>query len=141
MKFFLPSSKNRMERDAVELTAEKTSDTSPLLAATLPSNQTLQSGVYDLLATTNDGNLEVRRFAVNIDASESDLTRMESKQLLANLDPVKPRFIDAERYSGGYVQQQGFNRSMLLMTLLILFLVGEQLLAYSASYHPAPTRP
>jgi hypothetical protein len=34
-------------------------------------------------------------------------------------------------------RQAGYNRSLLVMGLLVMLLVGEQALAYSASYHVA----
>ena len=44
---------------------------------------------------------------------------------------------EAEDFAADTFQQAGYNRSLLVMVFLITLLLGEQLLAYFASYHPA----
>ncbi|MCO6456297.1 MAG: hypothetical protein J5I93_13445, partial [Pirellulaceae bacterium] len=98
---------------------------------------TSRSGVYEAVLTRNDGSLEVRRFAENVDPAEGDLAILETQALLDKLSPLKLEFHHADDYQYGQVNQDGLNRSLLLMGLLICLLLGEQLLAYLASYHPA----
>jgi len=63
----------------------------------------------------------------------ADSSVMRPKLALAN-----PKFQLAEQFESDIGDLGGMNRSLLLMALLICFLIGEQLLAYFASYHPAP---
>jgi hypothetical protein len=43
----------------------------------------------------------------------------------------------ADQYESASIEEAGFNQSLLLMSLLVLLLIGEQLLAYATSYHPS----
>ncbi len=96
-----------------------------------------RGGIYEAWTETRDGNFDVRRYALNPDASEGDLAFAGSQELLARLTPLPIKFRGADEYSYDLFQQAGYNRSFLVMCLLIALLLGEQLLAYATSYHPA----
>ena len=74
---------------------------------------------------------------MNPDPSEGDLAVASSRELLARLEPLSIKYRGADEYAYDLFEQAGYNRSFLVMCLLIAMLLGEQLLAYSASYHPA----
>jgi hypothetical protein len=99
---------------------------------------TERAGIYEAWARTTKGDIEVRRWAFNVDPEEGDLTQVPSADLLARLDPVKVNYHAADSYQQDEVASSGYNLSMLLLGGLVLLLVGEQLLAYSASYHVSP---
>lgn len=50
---------------------------------------------------------------------------------------MKFQYHEADQYQESTAGGGGYNLSMLLMGLLVALLIGEQWLAYSASYHPA----
>jgi hypothetical protein len=78
--------------------------------------------------------VEPRRLAVNVEPREGDLALADSAALLAKLAPVRASFghYDDDLGAG---DASSNNFSLLLMGVLIALLLGEQLLAYSASYH------
>jgi hypothetical protein len=98
-------------------------------------NETGTSGVYDAIVKPIDGPLETRRYAVNIDPIESDLTTVNSRELISALAPVQVQWRYADE-SGGEWLRGDLPPNLALMALLILLLIAEQALAYSASYHP-----
>lgn len=94
-----------------------------------------RAGIYEAWVRTTKGEVEVRRWAFNVDPEEGDLTPMPSADLLARLEPVTVNYHAADSYQQDDVASTGYNLSMLLLGGLVVLLVGEQLLAYSASYH------
>jgi hypothetical protein len=108
-------------------------------AATSPrgSSGVDRGGIYEAWAETRDGNFDVRRYALNPDPSEGDMAFAGSQEILTRLKPLPIKYRGADEYSYDLFQQAGYNRSFLVMCLLIALLLGEQLLAYFASYHPA----
>jgi len=106
------------------------------LAATLPETQ--RSGFYEVQLTKTTGKSEVRQLAVNVDPSEGDLKALFGPDLAARLSPaVKYDFEQAASFQSDLGEAGGRNLSELLLYLLIVLLIAEQLLAWSASYHPA----
>lgn len=133
-----PDSRLVIEREAVQR------EQSPLLVASLGSpgtseqlDETGKSGIYEAWPVTNEGTADVKRFAVNVEPAEGDLALVESKDLLMKLDPVKAEFRFAEEFEYDFLGPAGNERSMFLMGLLVALLLGEQALAYFASYHPS----
>ena len=127
------------QRTATPLTEE-----SPLMQVVLDGTASQRvgigvdrGGVYEAWAATRDGNVDVRRYALNPDPSEGDLAFAPSRELLARLEPLSIKFRGADEYAYDLFEQAGYNRGFLVMCLLIVMLLGEQLLAYVASYHPA----
>jgi hypothetical protein len=126
-----------------DVTAMKDSDDAPTLALSLGGTagigrrgNTLRSGIYEVWPATVDGTVETRRYALNVDPQEGDLTLARPVDLRAKLEPVSFTIRDADEYAGDVEQQSGYNRSMLVMTILVGLLLGEQFLSYFASYHP-----
>ena len=104
--------------------------------ATLPATD--RSGFYEArLTNKSTGKTESRRYAVNVDAAEGDLRALFGPELAARLQPeVKYQFDQAETFELTLGQQAGYNLGEALLYLLVAVLIGEQLLAWSASYHP-----
>ena len=99
--------------------------------------ETLRSGVYETWGNRVDGSIDAHRFAVNVDPREGDLKQTGMRRLLQNLDPVKAEFRYADQFETSAIEQAGFNQSVLLMVALVILLLGEQIMAYVASFHPA----
>jgi hypothetical protein len=99
-------------------------------------NETATSGVYEAWAMSTGGTPSVSRYAMNVLPAEGDLQVTPPNVLTDNLAAAKPEFSYWGEYEATAVDQAGFNWSYLLLALLVLFLLLEQLLAYSASYHP-----
>ncbi len=96
-------------------------------------------GIYAANLTRANGENEVFRFALNAPGGESDLTRIARSEIDSLLKNVPFDFYEADDLIDAPVEEAGFNLGdyWLFFVLLILLLVGEQLLAYSASYHPS----
>lgn len=106
----------------------------PVLEAELPD--TPASGIYEAELTTTGGAVEVRRLAVNVADGEGDLAIVDGPQLADSLADVSFEFHAADSFQWTSRDVAGFNLSSGLLIFLALLLIGEQLLAYSASYHP-----
>lgn len=104
------------------------------LTASLP--QTLVSGVYTVQLTTTDGHEESRRYAYNVEADEGNLALESREQLAVRLPDVRYEYRPAPDFQVTAQELAGSNLSDWLLYLLVGILVGEQVLAYSASYHP-----
>lgn len=141
LSFVIPS------EDELPLVVQETADPptaeSPVLVATLatPAGQdvagTGRSGIYEAWPETIEGAVDLRRYAINVNSAESDLAIAATQTLLTSLEPVKIEFRTSDQYAFEFADQTGVNRSLLLMILLIALLLGEQVLAYIASYHTA----
>ena len=97
--------------------------------------------MYEAWPVSTKGEIDLRRWALNVDPAEGDLAPLASPDLLARLDPVKVNYHLADQYEQEEVASTGYNLSYLIMGLLVALLVGEQLLAYLASYHVLPGAP
>ena len=58
-------------------------------------------GVYEAWPITTKGEIDLRRWAFNVDPDEGDLTPVASADLLARLDPVKVNYHLADQYRAG----------------------------------------
>lgn len=130
-------------RVVLDRVAERRQDKSPFLLAEIGPNapgapDTDRGGVYEFWPMTAEGRFEARRYALNVDAGEGETAVVDSNAMLGKLALSRPRFQWAEQFESDAGDQGGMNRSLLLMGLLILLLLGEQLLAYFASYHAPP---
>ena len=137
VEFLAPTGLHATDRSVIKKPAQKLDPQDLLARATLDWQETQHMGIYDVVMTSRNGEQASNRFAVNVDARESDLTALDQEAVLAELSPVKPTYVRADRYEGGLVESSGINRSLMLMILLIALLIGEQWLAFNASYHPA----
>ncbi len=143
LSFTLPKPKEegrtKLDRQASQPEAGKTT-----LAASLgrgQSRDTDQAGIYEAWPRTTKGEIaetDLRRWALNVEPEEGDLGLVDSKELLIKLDPVKVSWHQAESYEQQDLSSSGYNLSQMLMILLVCLLIGEQVLAYSTSYHPLP---
>jgi hypothetical protein len=103
------------------------------LSFTLPDTTT--SGTYELQLASRDNTVQVRRFAVNVDPDEGDLQLVDGEQLGTRLKGVKYEYRQASEFTSATHELAGSNLTDAMLYLLVAILVGEQLLAYSASYH------
>ncbi|MEA1952393.1 MAG: hypothetical protein U9N87_13520, partial [Planctomycetota bacterium] len=124
--------------DTMGVTVNATPSADGLLHASLP--QTDRAGVYEAQLAKTDGGNQLRRYAVNIDAAEGDLQTVPPADLRSRLAGVDYEFMRAVDFELDPHEEAGHNLGDFLLCLLVLMLIGEQLLAYSASYHP-PLRP
>ena len=93
------------------------------------------SGVYETWAVTRDGQVDVTRYALNVDPHEGDLHLVGSAALADKLGTVKVQMRDWEEFEVDTAEQAGFNWSSLLLGGLVLLLIGEQAMARATSYH------
>jgi len=143
---FVTPGKKAASRQRIERQATAPDAGSATIAATLgrtfveghPRGETDRAGIYEAWPKTAKGEIDLRRWAFNVDPDEGDLTQIGAADLLTRLDPVKVSFHQADLYQQDEVASSGYNLSTLILCGLILLLVGEQALAYSASYHVAP---
>jgi hypothetical protein len=113
---------------------------SPLLVADIGAagqGDTNRSGIYEAWTTTLQGQPDVRRWALNVDPSEGNLATADPAEIAQKLAPLKIGFQKSENVSYLAARQAGYNRSLLVMIVLLALMFGEQALAYSASYHVA----
>ncbi len=106
------------------------------MLATLPGDANI-SGVYEAQLTRRDKSTETLKYAYNVSPEEGNLKIVDGPGLETRLGGVKYRFVPA---SDAFFDAQEFDRAnmgRMVMYLLIAILVGEQLLSYSASYHPS----
>lgn len=95
----------------------------------------LRQGVFESWMITADGESRVQNFAHNVAAIEGDLSRITPNELQPKLQGIDLDIKSAEAVSGAGLNAQDAAHSTFLMALLAMLLLGEQLLAYSASYH------
>jgi hypothetical protein len=100
------------------------------------SDETDRPGIYEAWPKTRKGEVDLRRWSLNVDPAEGDLTTVASQDLLARLEPVKVNYHQADQYQQEEAVASGYNLSQMVMIALVCLLLGEQALAYSASYHP-----
>ena len=98
--------------------------------------QTDTAGVYEAQLTTAAGTDELRRYAVNVDPNEGDLATSGGKQLASRLEGVQYDYAPAAAFQADTHEMAGANLGDALLYLLIAMLIGEQILAWSCSYHP-----
>jgi hypothetical protein len=95
------------------------------------------SGFYEARLPKADGADETRYYAMNVDAEEGNLATMDGTRLAPLLEGVKYRYEQASMFQSAGSDQAGYNLGELILYALVLLLIGEQILAWSASYHPA----
>ena len=79
----------------------------------------------------------MRRWSLNVDTRESDLDLVSSEELADKLQGIAIEIHQPDELSYSIADPSGFPWSQVLLFGLIGLLIGEQALAYSASYHPA----
>jgi hypothetical protein len=98
------------------------------------------SGVYEAQLQPREGNQERRPFAVNVPQGEGDLAVTPREELARQLAGVDLVLHDAADMTLDPQQLAGFQMRDALLGTIILLLLGEQLLAYAASFHVSPVR-
>jgi hypothetical protein len=104
------------------------------LAATL--EQTPAAGGYFARWRRRDGLERERLEAINVDPAEGDLERIDREGLERSLAGVPFIFEQASQLERDSGSQAGTPLLAPLLAVLVLVLLAEQALAYSASYHP-----
>jgi len=94
------------------------------------------AGVYEAQLTANDNTVQGIAVPYNVDAAEGDLTVIAPDQLANELTGVVYDYHRAADLHFDSKDMQGNNLSEKVLYVLIFLLIAEQLLAYSASYHP-----
>jgi hypothetical protein len=104
------------------------------LIARLPE-RIASSGVYRAELQQRDGGVLRRDFAFNVAAGEGDLQLARRDELAAQLAGADPVWQAAADMAIGEAQLAGVQLSDSLLTILIVILLAEQLLAYAATFH------
>lgn len=126
--------------DAAPLaTTEAVLEPSGQLRATLPNTDLC--GIYEARLTQKDGKEELRRWAVNVEPEEGDLKTTSAADLAARLPELKYHYDTAATFQYDEEERTGTNLALPLLYLLIFLLVGEMILAWSASYHAPSLKP
>ncbi|MBN1589901.1 MAG: hypothetical protein JW888_10335, partial [Pirellulales bacterium] len=94
------------------------------------------AGFYEARLLSTAGTVESRRHAVNVDPREGDLARVDGPRLATRLSGVEYTYYRANAFEVDEREPAGYNLSDGLLYLLVVLLVGEQLFAWSCSYHP-----
>ncbi|HWB00415.1 MAG TPA: BatA domain-containing protein [Pirellulales bacterium] len=101
---------------------------------------TTTAGLYEALLTETNGKAERRLWALNVDPEEGNLATLDAAQLAVRLPKLRYSFHRADHFIAAPRSTTGSNLSDALLYALVALLVGEQALAYAASYHPAGPR-
>jgi hypothetical protein len=72
---------------------------------------------------------------LNVAADEGDLSLVETSALTEKLTPVRVEVHEADELEYDAAAPTGFPWSQVLALVLLVLLLAEQALAYSASYH------
>ena len=110
----------------------KTEAKGDLLNANL---RTDKSGIYEIWGQQISGEVDVRRTAINVDTSESDLAQADHKELVNRLSGTKAKLVDWDKFNPEPKIKPASTLNRLLFCLLIAMLIGEPLLAFATSYH------
>lgn len=113
--------------------------TKPML--TVAVENTRQAGVYKLMLQRLQGKPDERWFVYNVNPVEGDLTLPRTENLKAAVNS-KVKWQEPGETGNVVDNTQRSLLSEWVLYVLIILLIGEQILAYSASYHTAaPTAP
>ncbi len=102
----------------------------------LSMDETPLSGIYQAQLTRRDGEAEQRAFAVNVDSEEGDLAALDGAQLAGRLAGIDYTYEQAAAFHYDVGESEHGNLWRWVLFALVVLLVLEQLLAWSASYHP-----
>jgi hypothetical protein len=94
------------------------------------------SGIYQAELRRKDGGSEVRGYALNVDPQEGNLRTVSGPGLATRLEGIDYQYDQADAFQYAMTELAGYNISQWLLYLLVVLLIGEQILAWSASYHP-----
>jgi hypothetical protein len=110
---------------------------------TVTLNNTHERGVYEARLAKLDGGKETRRFAANVPQGEGDLAIVSPDELRASLAGLNAGIHESSDFAGSVTQQAGLNLGThwMFFAIILGLLAGEQVLAYSCSYHPNHKQP
>jgi len=94
------------------------------------------SGIYEAQLSRLDGATEHRAFALNVDPEEGNLDALDGPQLAARLKGVDYTYEQAASFQYDVGEAEHGNLWRYVLYALVVLLILEQLLAWSASYHP-----
>jgi hypothetical protein len=94
------------------------------------------AGYYQLRLTPKNGKEESRLYAYNVLGDEGDLRILDGQELASRLEGVQYAAHQAAAYQYASEEHAGRSLTETVLYLLVALLLGEQLLAWSASYHP-----
>lgn len=126
----------------LERTAKKPTEQSVNLVANLgglgegSEIETGAAGVYSAWLTNLRGQVEVRRYSLNVEPEEGAMAMPSIAEMTTRLAGLRARFTNFDELSGTSFVQKGVDLSLAAMIALIACLILEQLAAYWASYHP-----
>ncbi|RLS29767.1 MAG: hypothetical protein DWH79_11700 [Planctomycetota bacterium] len=123
------------ERGVERDTGASRNGSSARMAATLPITDV--AGAYAVRWRRSDGQERERVFAVNVDPEEGRLERVGREGLDASLAGIPFRYENATLMDPGSSALAGVSLVTPLLLILLGLLLLEQVVAYSASYHPA----
>ncbi len=132
-KFTIPAGQQRL---TVTSAAKKVTDDESLRVVEL--EDTASVGTYEVQLTPLAAEPEVRRFAANFVADEGNLKTMAQGDLQNALQDVEYQYREAGEFLAPVQQQAGFaiaEQWWFFLAFAVMMII-EQLLAYSASYHP-----
>ncbi len=101
----------------------------------------LSPGVTEVWTTALAGDRSVKNFARNCPTQEGELKKISASDLLSGLRPLDAKYRTAESLASTVALAGLTNRQGLLLALLLAFLLLEQFLAWSASYHLSSRQP
>ena len=102
-------------------------------------DEILQPGVSEWVLTRTDGQTMVVPVASVIRDGEGNLQRADQGTIVQDLLPMEISFITSNAWSDENRTAGSSTLTLLMLGLLGIVLAGEQILAYWASYHVAPT--
>ena len=122
------------EADSPTAPVDAVADDQGMLEASLVDTDL--SGMYSAKLALSAGGTETRHYAFNVDAEEGDTAALDGPKLATRLRGIDYQYEQASDFVFDENELAGYDLSEALLYLLIIMLVGEQILAYSAGYHP-----
>jgi hypothetical protein len=98
------------------------------------------SGVYQAALTRSDNSSEIRRYAFNVNSAEGNLAALDKGRLAEHLKDLNYEYEQASMFQSAADETAGDDFSRIILYALVILLIGEQILARSASYHLGSSR-
>jgi hypothetical protein len=99
--------------------------------------ETSLSGIYEAQLSRLDGTTDQRAFALNVDPEEGNLEALGGPQLAARLQGIDYVYEQSGSFQYDVGEAEHGNLWRYVLYALVVLLILEQLLAWSASYHPS----
>ena len=122
--------------------AKSTSDSQPQqMVATLGASQidsneeTRFPGIYEFWFRNRDSSTGLSRRAINVDTQESQMELVSKQDLQTALAGARPTIVDFDGFNPEPKSKTTSALGRLLLIVLLLLFAGEQILAWSCSYH------